>query len=96
MEERFTALRSVSVIFKVLAWVVGVLGAIGALTSLFIAGAPFAAKIGSFLGVAVVTALNVLFLYAVSELIMLFIAIEHNTYETRQELAKRLPMERAA
>jgi uncharacterized protein YacL len=92
MERRFTALRIIATVFKVLAWITllaGILGAILALVAGFvmqgqegllgldIAG-PLAA-IATFIVVLVVAIFNFLMLYAVGEAIYMFLAIEENT-----------------
>lgn len=96
MNERFPILRIISSVFKVLAWVVGITGAIVAVASPFITALSPLAEFGNFLVILIGTALNVLILYGIAEFIMLGLAIEENTYQMREELAKRPPMERVA
>jgi len=92
MERRFTALRIIGTVFKILAWIsllVGVLAAILALIAGFamtgqdlllgldIAG-PLAA-VASFIVILIVAIFYFLLLYAGGEAIYMFLAIEENT-----------------
>jgi uncharacterized protein YacL len=92
MERRFTALRIIGTVLKILAWIsllIGVLGAILALIAGFamrgpdgilgldIAG-PLAA-VASFIVVLIVTIFYFLLLYSAGEAIYMFLAIEENT-----------------
>jgi len=99
MEQRFTALRVIAVVFKVLAWITLILGLLGAM-SLFALGVrpgPFgraalprmmnAGLIGAF-SVAIMTVIYFLLLYAAGDSIYLFLAIEENTRATAQYLAQ--------
>jgi uncharacterized protein YacL len=92
MERRFTALRIIGTIFKILAWIsllVGVLGAILALVAGFAMGwqegllgldiaGPLAA-VASFIVVLILAIFYFLLLYASGEAIYMFLAIEENT-----------------
>ena len=92
MERRFTALRIIGTIFKILAWIsllVGVLAAILALVAGFVMrgqdlllgldiGGPLAA-VASFLVLLIVAIFYFLLLYAGGEAIYMFLAIEENT-----------------
>jgi hypothetical protein len=94
MGRRFTALRIIGTIFKVLGWlalILGLLGAIGALVAGFVATTELdmlGVDLGPLTGVAaflaLVLAAILLFLvyYAVGEYIYLFLAIEENTRRT--------------
>jgi len=97
MEKRFTVLRIIASLYKIIAWVVlalGVLGAVAAvvfpavLTSL--AEEQFGAlMLGSVMGgvlaaiaVLIVAVVHFLVFYAVGELLYLALAVEENTRET--------------
>jgi hypothetical protein len=96
MNERFPVLRVISSVFKALAWIAGIAGAIAAVVSPFITAFSPLAELGNFLAILIGTVLNVLVLYGIAEFIMLGLAIEENTHQMREELAKRPPMERVA
>jgi hypothetical protein len=92
MERRFTALRIIGTVFKILAWIsllVGVLAAILALVAGFVMsgqdlllgfeiGGPLAA-VASFIVILIVAIFYFLLLYAGGEAIYMFLAIEENT-----------------
>jgi hypothetical protein len=95
MERRFTALRFIGTVFKVLAWIsliLGLLGAIGTLIAGFALGnqsgllgldlgGPLAG-IAMFVVTLVITIIYFLVLYAVGESIYLFLSVEENTRRT--------------
>lgn len=95
MESRFTALRVIGVVFKILAWlalILGLLGAIGALFAGFTLsnqsglfgfslGGPLAG-IASFIVVLITAIVNFMLFYAVGESVYLFLSIEENTRRT--------------
>lgn len=95
MSRQFTALRVVGTIFKVLAWLVLILGLLAAVGALlfgfalneqlgipsFDVGGPLAG-IAGFVVSLVIAVLNFLLLYAVGETIYLFLSIEENTRRT--------------
>jgi hypothetical protein len=92
MERRFTALRIVGTIFKIVAWIAllfGVLGGILALIAGFTMGGtegllgldiagPLAA-VAAFLVLLIAAVVNFLLLYAAGEAVFMFLAIEENT-----------------
>lgn len=95
MERRFTALRIIGTIFKILAWIsllVGILGAVLALIAgLTMRGqaAPLGLELGGplvaiamFVVILIVAIFYFLGLYALGESIYLFLAIEENTRRT--------------
>jgi NADH:ubiquinone oxidoreductase subunit 2 (subunit N) len=96
MAERFRALRAISSLFKVLAWITGIFGVIAAIASPFVSNLSAIVEIGNFVGILLFTALDVLVLYGASELIMLLISIEEHTRGMRDDLSKRPPLERVA
>lgn len=95
MEHRFTALRIIGTVFKVLAWLVlilGLLGAIAALASGFLLGES-AGLLGMNLGeplfgvagfvvLLLFSIINFLFLYAVGESIYLLLSMEESSRRT--------------
>lgn len=95
MARQFMALRVVGTIFKVLAWLVLILGLLGAAGGLIfgfavtdelgIAGLDIGGPlvgIATFVVAVVVAILNFLLLYAVGEVIYLSLCIEENTRRT--------------
>jgi hypothetical protein len=92
MDRRFTALRVIATIFKILAWlslIAGVLAAIGALAAGFLAtnqtaipglnvGGPLAG-IAAFIAVLIMAILYFLLFYAGGDFIYVFLSIEENT-----------------
>ncbi len=82
------ALRSIAQIFRILAYVVGGLGALGALIVLF-TGNGFMGRVGGFVLTLLFAALYVLFLIATSEGIHVGLAIEENTRKTADALDKK-------
>ena len=97
MEKKFTALRVIGTVFKILAWIsllLGILGAILALVTGFAVGGqddllglglglggPVAA-IAMFIAALIVAIFYFLTLYSVGEAIYLALAIEENTRRT--------------
>lgn len=95
MEKKFTALRVIGTVFKILAWITLLLGILGAVLSL-VAGftmtgqdgllglnlAGPVAAIATFIAVLIVAIFNFLSLYSIGEAIYLALAIEENTRRT--------------
>jgi hypothetical protein len=95
MDRRFTALRVIGTIFKVLAWIVLILGILAAIGSLVLGftlnnqfgtaglsvGGPLAG-IALFIGLLVGSILEFLAFYAAGEFLYLFLAIEENSRRT--------------
>lgn len=96
MQPRFRALRIISTVFRVLAWVVLAAGAVSAISTPFVSTLTPLATLGVFLGSLILTAINVLVLFALAEVINLAISIEDNTYHMREELGKESRMPKAA
>ncbi len=95
MESRFTALRVIGIVFKILAWIALILGLLGAIGALFagftlsnqpgLLGLSFSgplAGIASFIVVLITAIVNFMLFYAVGESIYLFLSIEENTRRT--------------
>ncbi len=95
MDRRFTALRIIGTVFKILAWIsliFGLLGAIGLLilgftlsgqeTLLGLDLGGTMAGIAMFVVVLVVAMFSFLSLYAIGESVYLFLSIEENTRRT--------------
>lgn len=95
MDRRFTALRIIGTVFKILAWIsliFGLLGAIGmlilgitlsgqqALLGLDVGGTM--AGIAMFVVLVVISMFSFLSLYAIGESVYLFLSIEENTRRT--------------
>ncbi|HSJ58849.1 MAG TPA: hypothetical protein VLC95_16810 [Anaerolineae bacterium] len=91
MDRRFTALRVIGTVFKILGWIsliLGLLAAVGALIAGltmggqewfgFNLGGPLAA-IAAFIVALIISIFNFLALYAVGDAIYLALAIEENT-----------------
>jgi uncharacterized membrane protein len=94
MEKKFTALRVIGTVFKILAWISLLVGVVGAVLALIAGitmsgddllglnlGGPLAA-IAMFLSILIVAVFYFLALYAVGEAIYLALAIEENTRRT--------------
>jgi hypothetical protein len=93
VDRRFTALRVIGTIFKILAWlslIAGLLGAVAALWAGFTLSsqAGFMGLSGPLTGIAtfvvalIIAIINFLILYAVGEFIYLFLSIEENMRRT--------------
>jgi ABC-type long-subunit fatty acid transport system fused permease/ATPase subunit len=95
MDRRFTALRIIGTIFKILAWIsliFGLLGAIALLVLGFTLSGPQAflgldlggpmAGIALFVVILVISVFSFLSLYAMGESVYLFLSIEENTRRT--------------
>lgn len=95
MERRFTALRIIGTVLKILAWIVLLFGILGAVASLVLGfgltrqeglfGLDLAGPLGAiamFIAVLIVGIFNFLGLYAAGEAIYAFLAIEENTRRT--------------
>jgi hypothetical protein len=86
---RFASLRTIAKIFRALAWVVVVAGAIVALVVLARKGeASFGARVGEALLVSLYTALWALTLFAAAAFIRLTLAVEENTRLTAELLSR--------
>jgi hypothetical protein len=95
MDRRFTALRVIGTVFKILAWITLLLGLLGAILALVGGlmmggqedllglgfGGPLAA-IAAFVVALIVSIFNFLALYAVGDAIYLALSIEENTRRT--------------
>ena len=85
VEERFGALRTLAAILKFFAYLVAILGTIGAIISGienfgYTLGSGLAALIGGLL----LTAIAALFLFVYAEIIRLGLAVEHNTFRSAE------------
>lgn len=92
MDRRFTALRVIGTVFKILAWITLILGLLGAIGMLIVGftlsgtegplglnvGGPLAG-IAMFFVVLIIAILSFLSLYAVGESVYLLLSIEENT-----------------
>ncbi len=88
MNNNWPALRSIAQIFKILAYVVGGLGALAAIIVLF-TGSGFLGRVGGFIFTLLASAIYGLFLVATSEGIRVGLAIEENTRKTTEALEKK-------
>jgi len=92
MERRFTALRIIGTVLKILAWIALLFGILGAIASLVVGfglsgqeallGLDLAGPLGAiamFIAVLIVAIFNFLVLYAAGEAIYVFLATEENT-----------------
>jgi len=96
VDRRFTALRIIGTVFKVLAWIGLILGLLGAIGTLILGftlsgqqgflgldlGSPILASIAMFVFALIVAVINFLILYAVGESVYVFLSIEENTRRT--------------
>lgn len=96
-DQRFTALRVIGTMFKILAWTSLIFGLLTALTILILGfvlggdqgllgldlGGPLAG-IAMFVVTAIVTVIGFLTLYAVGESVYVFLSIEENTRRSAQ------------
>jgi len=91
--ERYRALRTVSTIFKVVAWVIAILGTLGVLIASIAAGSSDEGGTGEALvvliGGGISVALYALFAFAASEMIRLAIAVEENTRRAADAMSSR-------
>lgn len=92
MDRRFTALRVIGTVFKILAWITLIFGLLGAISMLVFGftlssqqgplgltlGGPLAG-IALFLVTLILTVVSFLTLYAIGESVYLFLTIEENT-----------------
>jgi ABC-type glucose/galactose transport system permease subunit len=89
VEERYPALRIISTILRVLAWVVGVGCALGFVGTLIAAAATQSAHPALMaLILAVYGVFGFIYLYAGAEAILVFLDIEENTRRTAASLAR--------
>ncbi len=90
MERKFTVLRTIAVLFKLIAWVFLILAIIGFVVSLVGVGIPGQRGGG---GVAVLILIGgfiyFLFIYAWAELIHLFLSIEEHIRALTHQLTKK-------
>lgn len=82
------ALRSIAQIFKILAYVVGGLGALAAIIVLF-TGQGFLGRVGGFIFTLLASGIYALFLVATSEGIRVGLAVEENTRKTAENLGNK-------
>jgi len=87
MEPRFTALPIISAVLKVLAVIIAIIGVISAIAALF-ANLTVLGRLGTFIGILITAAVQALLLWAGAELILLLVALEHNTYMTKEVMTK--------
>jgi len=80
-QSRYPALRAICGVYSFLAWVVGIVTAIGAVAC-FLSEQPGAARLIAGVAVIVIGVVMVVTLLALSESIMVFLDIEENTRET--------------
>lgn len=89
MEERkYPALNAVAVLLRVLAVIVAVVGIISAIATPFTLAASFLTVVSTIIGILLSTAISVLVLYAVAELILVVEDIEHNTFQTSRQIQR--------
>lgn len=95
MDKRFTALRVIGTIFKILAWLSLIAGLLGAVAALLV-GFTLSSQTGflglnlsgpltgiaAFVVALIIAIINFLLLYAVGEFVYLFLSIEENTRRT--------------
>jgi hypothetical protein len=94
MERRFTALRVIATVFKILAWIALILGLIAAIGALFAGftmqgqgllgldlGGPLTG-VAMFLVALIIAIVNFMLYYAIGESIYLFLSIEESTRRT--------------
>lgn len=90
MEKRFHALRTISMILKVMAWIVAIFTVIGFIFTLagvtFLPG-PYGSGAGFVFGIGVLIygAIIFIWVYALAEIILVLLAIEENTRGIRPE-----------
>jgi ABC-type long-subunit fatty acid transport system fused permease/ATPase subunit len=109
MDRKFTALRIIGTIFKVLAWIsliLGLLGAVGSLIAGFTLssqpallgldlGGPLAG-IAIFIVTLLFAIINFLMLYAAGEFIYLFLSVEENTRRMAYFMQQDIASQQAA
>ncbi|MBI3318895.1 MAG: hypothetical protein HYZ90_07155 [Candidatus Omnitrophica bacterium] len=78
MENRFRQLKVLGVVFKVVAWGAGIVGAVGAVGTLMSGGSPGTPR-GVSAMILLVSALYFVIFYTVGEVIRLLLAIEERT-----------------
>ena len=86
MDNRWTALRTVAAIFKILAYIGAVVVVIYAL-ALLLKGSSAISLLANLIGGAIIF----LYLYATAESILVFLAIEENTKKTADAIEARKP-----
>lgn len=86
-EPRFPALNVISAVLKILAVIVAIIGVVSAFASLF-AAISILARLGSFVVILITAAVQALLLWAGGELIILLVSLEHNTFLTKEAVAK--------
>ena len=90
--KKFPALHTISSILKVLAWIIGILAVIGSVAAMVgVSEYSGGGGIGTGLLILLVGAFYAMMLYALSEGIMVILAIEENTRES-SETAKKTPL----
>lgn len=88
MPERFPALRTIALLHRIMGWVIVAGGIVALLAVLVWLEGPFP-RLAGVVGVGVLFGLSALWAFAAAELICLAIAVEHNTYMTRPDVASR-------
>jgi len=83
--QRYTALRTIAVVLKVLAWIVAVAGVIGSIFMAVMAVSGLEA-IGTLIGGLLATAIYFVILLAAAEVIRVVIDIEQNTRDSAESL----------
>ncbi len=90
--KKFPALHTISSIFKVLAWIFGILAVIGSvLTMIGVSEYSVGGGFGTGLLILLLGAFYTIMLYALSEGIIVILAIEENTRGS-SETAKKTPL----
>jgi amino acid permease len=90
--ERYSALRTVSTILRIFAWIIAIVGTLFVIGAAIAAGTDDDGGVGQAFGVLIAgllgVALYALFAFAGAELIRLMIAIETNTRRTAELLER--------
>jgi hypothetical protein len=91
-DRRYSALRTVSAILRVFAWIIAIVGTLFVIGAAIAAGADddggAGAAIGVLIGGLIAVGLYALFAFAAAEMIRLMIAIEANTRRTAELLER--------
>lgn len=89
-ERRYPALTGTTVLLKAFAIFIAVVGVIAAITTPFTLQAGFVTEFAAVIGVLLSALIPALLLYAIADLILVVIDIEHNTYQTREMMQPRV------
>lgn len=95
-ERRYPALSTISVAFRILAYVVGVLGVITAIFAPFTLAEPFITELGAVIGILLITLLQAFIYYAIGDYLQVIMDIEYNTFKTNQTIEQQAGMPPAA